>query len=40
MAKIKSTGAVATRVLNKKNVQVIIGTEVQFVHDALAAQVK
>ena len=39
-AKIKSTGAVATRVLNKKNVQVIIGTEVQFVHDALAAQVK
>ncbi|WP_314943851.1 N-acetylglucosamine-specific PTS transporter subunit IIBC [Abiotrophia defectiva] len=39
-AKIKSTGAVATRILNKKNVQVIIGTEVQFVHDALAAQVK
>lgn len=39
-AKIKSTGAVATRVLNKKNVQVIIGTEVQFVHDALAEQVK
>ena len=39
-AKIKSTGAVATRVLNQKNVQVIIGTEVQFVHDALAAQVK
>ena len=39
-AKIKSTGAVATRILNQKNVQVIIGTEVQFVHDALAAQVK
>ena len=33
--KIKSTGALATRVIDDKNIQVIIGTNVQFVHDEL-----
>ncbi|MBO1308568.1 PTS transporter subunit EIIC [Enterococcus sp. 669A] len=33
--KIKSTGALATKIIDDKNVQVIIGTNVQFVHDEL-----
>lgn len=33
--KIKSTGALATNVIDDKNIQVIIGTNVQFVHDEL-----
>lgn len=32
---IKSAGALATKVIDKQNVQVIIGTNVQFVHDEL-----
>ena len=33
--KIKSTGALATNIIDDKNIQVIIGTNVQFVHDEL-----
>lgn len=37
--KIKSTGALATRVIDDKNIQIIIGTNVQFIHDELVENI-
>ena len=33
--KIKSTGAIATKIIDKRNAQVIIGPNVEFVLEAL-----